>query len=497
MKHTLRTVTLLSLLALILAVVTACATTPVSFVSPVLTWPGDSADTAAISWSVDGEAQELEVEFPDGSVQTVDAETERGFATATLAGLEPETEYRYRIAGGSWHRFTTAPESADTFSFAVIGDLQPFNAETIRTTSLVMDTVASLEPRFAVQVGDVSEVGISARSWRTALSVLSRLGAETPLVVAAGNHDYYYGLRSARYFKSIFRAPYPERNPRKHTWYSTTYGSVHISVLDTEADRAAFDAQISWLAEDLRQARDAGARWLFLVMHRPILTVGINSEDRKWATALFPLIADYGVTAVFWGHDHFFDHREYTYGGNGLVLNPGDEPAAQPVHLFTVGTAGARVDSLYPGFFTHRPFQERRQFYSAQTGEPMERVFVQHPWSRERVKYTGEGVRFQDRSEYPDAGSFYLYPFDSAADEAARRYATDPAVNYGEDSEFFGYTYGETSIHYLWVTVSPERCIISAHYADGEAGEHGTVITTPGGVEMRWEVPIWEPVPSP
>lgn len=484
----------LVLVVAVLAVLSSCASVPGS--APVLSWPADPSTSVAVSWWPDERHPEVDLRDASGDVHTVTAETRRGFATAQITGLAPATTYQYRVDDGDWHEFVTPAESSDSFSFAVIGDLQPFNEETIRTTSLVLDQVDSLDPLFAVQAGDVAEAGISAESWKTALGVLSHLGAGTPMVMTAGNHDYYYGLPSARLFKSMFPAPYAEEAARRHTWYSVDVGPVHLAVLDTEAAGGAFERQMDWLAADLAAAREAGQSWLFLVMHRPVVGRASGLDQQRWAAAMLPMIADYGVTAVFWGHTHMFEHREYTYGADGLVLDPDDEPAEAPVHLFTVGTAGARVDSLYPGFFTRRPNEERWEFYDVDSGAPAERVFVHYPWNRDRVRLDGEGVRFQLRSEYPKAGSYYQWPFADAVGEADGRYVDDPEVTYSTDAEFFGYSYGETSIHYLWVTVTPDMCTVSAHYADGERGEHGSIITTPGGVQMRIEIPTWERVPS-
>jgi len=434
-------------------------------------------------------------------VAEFDADRE-AHATRVLAdGLEPETTYRYRaVTSGSddmpWHSFTTAPTagtypaesgSDGAFAFAVAGDLQPFNDETVRTTTMALEKIGSLNPAFILQVGDVSEVGISSRSWRVASSVLSVAGAEVPLVVTAGNHDYYYGLPSTRNFKSFFPAPYAGGDQlKKNTWYSQTVGPVHIAVLDTEADGRDFEAQREWLVADLAAATDAGIEWLFISMHRPILASATGSEDQKWARALFPLIAQYDVDAVFWGHDHMYEHYEYQYGANGYVLDPSDPVAAEPTHYFTVGSAGSRVDALYGGFFTHRPYLETWEMYNAATGSPETFEFTQRPWRAENVKEDEPGIRYQNPEIYPGAASYYSYPFDSAADAQAGRYSTNPEVRYNDDAEFFGYTYGETSIHYLWVEVTDEQCVITAHYVDGPAGAQGEVIASPDGRQERW-----------
>ena len=481
-------------LAVVLFVVLGCATTAdraPRLDRPVLSWPGDPATRVAVSWFPG--ARDLTLVGPDGTTTRHPAEVSGGVARVILTGLEPATGYRYSLgSGGASYRFRTFddPRAAGRpMRFAVLGDLQPFNAETDRTVSLVLEKVASLDPEFAIQVGDVSEVGISAASWKRAIGLLSILGAEAPILAAAGNHDYYYGLPSARTFKTLFPYPYAGRESLRHdTWYSLGIGPVHLAVLDTEASGAVFDAQLAWLEADLAAARARGVEWVLITMHWPILATATGADRQEWAIALFPLIARYGVDAVFWGHDHLFEHYEYRYGANGYVLNPGDPVADRPVHLFTVGTSGARVDALYRGFFDRRPFPEPRTLYAVGSGEPSERVFEQRPWRREMVRLEGEGVRYQNTSVYPDAGSYIHYPFDTAADFEARRYSTDPERRYSDDAEFFGYTYGESSIHYLWIEVDGDRMTISAHYADGRPGEQGTLITTPHGSPMRWEI---------
>lgn len=472
--------------------ISSCATSPLpgGGPAPVLSWPGDPSRTGAVSWYAGSGEPVLELAEPDGTIRVVEGSLTGRLATAELDDLHPGREYRYRIGGsGRWWTFTTPSAEPEAFSFAVLGDLQPITEETARTTRMVMDKVASLSPLFALQVGDVTEIGTSPASWQQSLWVLSRLGAETPLVVASGNHDYSYLAPSVRNFKSVFPAPYADATADRNTWYAAAVGPVHIAVLDTEADGEDFRAQLRWLAEDLAGARAAGAEWLFVLMHRPILSSSVGSEDPRWAKALFPLIAEHGVDAVFWGHNHLFEHYEYRYGGNGLVLNPGDEPAEAPVHLFTVGAAGARVESLYPGFFIRQAYREDWEFYSVEDGSVHRRTFLQRTWNPRRVWRIDPGIRYQNPVLYPRAASFYSYPFDTPADEAAGRYSADPDIRYADDAELFGYRYGETSIHYLWVEIAGDRATISAHYADGVAGEQGTVIRNPAGRQMRWVIP--------
>jgi hypothetical protein len=361
------------------------------------------------------------------------------------------------------------------------------NRETDRTTRMVMDRVAALHPRFAIQVGDVAEIGGLPGAWRHALSVLSDLAAEVPVVAASGNHDYYSIGPSARNFKNVFPiANPPGSGARRDTWYSVTTGPIHVAVLDTEASGEMFDRQIEWLTDDLASARDAGVPWTFIVMHRPMVATTTSAPRMQWAKAVLPLVADYDVDAVFWGHDHLFEHYEYTYGANRLVFDTDDTPATEPVHMFTVPPAGARIDPLYPGFFTHRPYPETWPFVSLETGERDEQVFEHRPWNPDIALHELPGTRYQDPARYPTAASYYYWPFDGSDDEAAGRYSTDRSIVYNDGSPFFGYTYGETSIGYLWVEIDGDTCVISAHYVDGSPGEQGTAMRTPSGRQLQW-----------
>ncbi|MBT3275294.1 MAG: metallophosphoesterase family protein [Spirochaetales bacterium] len=470
---------------------------------PILSWHGDPSTSMAIGWFDVPGVLGVDLRGSGGETVSVDAEYLGPVSRVLLNDLNPGStyEYRVRLSEGSsnlWRSFTTVwsmnpseeypmDSGGGSLSFAVVGDLQPHNLETVRTTSLGIQKVTSLGPAFILQLGDVAENGISRRSWRLAASVLSEARGEIPFVMTAGNHDYSYILPSARYFKNLFPAPYADNSSkRRNTWYSMTIASVHIAVLDTEAAGRRFHTQIDWLKEDLATAREAGARWLFISMHRPLLSTATAPGNARWARELLPLAGEYGVDAVFWGHDHLFEHYLYQYGLNGYVFSPTDDVAVEPTHLFTVGTLGARVDPTYVTFFFHPPYIEKWDLHERETGSPITLEFVQRPWNRDKVKHDMPGIRYSDPGVYPRAGSYYSYPFDSAEDAKKAKYAQDPEIRYSGDAEFFGYTFGESSIHYLWIEVHEDRCIISAHYIDGQSGEHGSIIESPDGAPQRW-----------
>lgn len=503
-----RVTTVVSALLVLICVgvaATGCATRPPTaerstIDRPVLSWWSDPATSIAVSWFDEPAITDVEVLGPGGERAAVSVERDGPVTRALVGGLEPATTYRYRaVSDGEppkegWRTFTTAPRSTDagveneSLAFAVAGDLQPFNSETRRTTRLAMARIASLDPAFILQVGDLTEYGFSRSSWRQAFGALTVAADEIPLVPAAGNHDYY-GLPAARFFKQVFPAPYAVGSEvRRNTWYSHTIGQVHVAVLDTEAKGRDAEAQIAWLDQDLQAARARGITWLFISMHRPVLSTGIYAANSYWAEVLLPLAAKHDVAAIFWGHDHIYEHYEYQYGANGYLFDLSHTPASASTHLYTVGTSGARVDALYAGFFGHRPRTFTLEMHERADGQTEELEFEQRSWNPQRVKRASPGIRYQDPEVYPDAASYYSWPFENEADAEAGRYSTDTRFIYADFQPFFGYTYGETSMHYLWVEVRGNRCTISSHYLDGPAGQQGPVITRPDGGEERWVI---------
>ena len=492
----LRTFATVLLLAAVTLLVTSCYTAPgfsVSTLQPVLSWNGDPAQSIVISWYERSQEPSVELKRPDGSVDVVTGESNGPISTVLVDGLEPDTAYLYRVDGDSeWHDFRTMPETFDSVSFAVLGDFQPMSRETARTTALVIDKVAELDPAFVVQIGDFAERGANAASVRLSMSIYSEMGAETATLATVGNHDYYSGVYLPRKSADLFNAVFPATNRGLNEgqgdgWYSLTTGPIHFAVVDTQAEDTVFEAQVEWLESDLRAASEAGVRWLFIVGHKPLLLTADGGPNMRWAEVILPLAARYDVDAVFWGHNHLLEHMEYAYGADGRVFDADDVAATETTHFFSVLPAGARIEALYPGMFTSKVSTETWPFVWSGSGEPAELTFDRHGWNHDLAFHELPGVRYQDPQRYRDAASYYYWPFDNAADEAAGIYSDDPSIRYTDDAEFFGYTYAETSIGYLWVEIDGDTCTISSHYVDGPTGEQGTLMRTPGGTPLVWE----------
>src|SRR5437870_4751675 len=110
----------------------------------ILTWAGDPARSQAVSWRTSTAVTtpvaqiapaEASPQFA-GKAQSVAAVTtylksdlnEAHYHSASFEGLEPATEYAYRVGDGAnwseWFQFRTAAEGREPFTFVYFGDTQ-------------------------------------------------------------------------------------------------------------------------------------------------------------------------------------------------------------------------------------------------------------------------------------------------------------------------------------------------------------------------------------
>jgi 3',5'-cyclic AMP phosphodiesterase CpdA len=125
-----------------------------------------------------------------------------------------------------------------------------------------------------------------------------------------GNHD----SRSERFYAKF--------NMNGRSYY--TFAPVeNVRFFGLESDYMTRD-QLEWLERELQGATEA---WRIVLMHHPIYSSGgTHGSSLPLRRVLEPLFIKYGVTAVFAGHEHFYERikpqNDVTYfisGGGGKV----------------------------------------------------------------------------------------------------------------------------------------------------------------------------------
>ena len=241
--------------------------------------------------------------------------TDQQIHRTELTGLEPGTEYRFRIGLDSAEkRFRTMPAKAtDTIEFVSGGDSGIDNAA--RQTNQV---AAAQSPMFVIIGGDLAyENGVSPKIFLEFLSNYSKQlidaqGRLIPLVCCIGNHEVRGGYektrREAPFFYSVFDGLFTD------TGYATLDFGDYLSIilLDTNHTTPIEGEQTRWFQKQLHE-REARPN-LFVFYHvpsypsyRPIdlddSEKGTGADSRKhWV----PLMERYNVDAVFEHHDHTY-----------------------------------------------------------------------------------------------------------------------------------------------------------------------------------------------
>ncbi len=417
--------------------------------SVIICWTTSTKKHSTIYWG----------ESPENLTNSATGKKSR-FHSARLENLKPGTEYFYTVdeelsycKHGTILSFTLCGGGTESADIVIMGDLQPRDLATLKANRITALKAAEEKPDFIVQTGDTVQIGTSSGSWHYLMRTIPLAISRIPFLPSIGNHERYI-LHSSRNFRTFFPREYPDS---KGSYYSVDSGPVHIIFLDP------FDGgfrgmtswfskrQKKWLVRDLEEAVRKKSGWIFVVLHQPVFTSGEYKNDVAMRNWLIPIFSKYDVDAVFFGHSHLYEHWVYRYGENGYLLNKNDSPGSNPVHFFCIGSSGARLESSFK-IFSHPPFKLKKEvWYNYRTGIKKTMRHYQYPWN-EKVSYGGTG---------PDK-KYYHYPFDDNGDETKSSHKC-----YSTSNSWFGFKYGEITLHYAKIAVSGERCRITVHYPDG------------------------------
>lgn len=175
--------------------------------------------------------------------------------------------------------------------------------------------------------------------------------ASSPYYVSTGNHDRDIGVDV---FGQVFHLPTNNTDPSVHlskqttdeSYYTVVHGPVQFFVLYApffyQYDFTTGFAQHAWLKSELSRS---DRPWKFIVMHHPLRTSSLHWGDdynrnqqldvQEVRDILLPLAQNYGVQAVFSGHDHVYERFQpeggvvsiTTAGGGGNLYTLGRRDA--------------------------------------------------------------------------------------------------------------------------------------------------------------------------
>lgn len=248
--------------------------------------------------------------------------------TVELTGLEPDTEYTYRV--GTWADFDaetgvfTSPDLSDagTFKTGITkGVRQPFELVMAGDSRGGMDeirehihTINANDARLWVFNGDMTNGGSQAEwdDWQDAMAPVLRSRVLMPV---HGNHEIFANIFYEQY--ALPQEPGLPEDLVEHAW-SLDFGNVHLVGLDSNLEARIID-QVAWLDADLAAARkDPDIDWIFVMMHHGVYSASNHGSTKSVQTHWVPLFDKHGVDLVFSGHDHNYE-RTHPLRGDAVV----------------------------------------------------------------------------------------------------------------------------------------------------------------------------------
>ncbi|KAG1703611.1 hypothetical protein DVH05_007555 [Phytophthora capsici] len=319
---------------------------------------------------------------------------------AVVSGLEPNTEYFYKVGSATEKKFQssvssfkTARKSGDESPFvvAVYGDMGT-DANSVASNKYINTLVNKVD--FIYHLGDISYADndfLNAKTvfgffyeevWNKFMNSMTNVMRRMAYMVVVGNHEAECHspncllseakkdqLGNYTAFNARFRMPSPESGGVLNMWYSFDYASVHFTTLSSETDYpnapsnayftkrtyGNFGNQLAWLEADLKaaHANRAVVPWIVVGLHRHMYTLRSCDADDvpndkyealKVQKAFEKLFIKYKVDLVYAGHVHWYE-RHYPVADSKVFLTGVSKdgktytnPQA-PVHVIA-GSAG-------------------------------------------------------------------------------------------------------------------------------------------------------------
>ncbi|WP_145990220.1 fibronectin type III domain-containing protein [Corynebacterium coyleae] len=303
-------------------------------ISRIVLGIGSDATEANLAWqSKTGETQFLEYWPTADPTNITRVESPRGPYNsavfypheATMTGLEPDTEYAYRVGsdrrGYSEQRTFTTGTDGDSWSFLAMADAQigvdTKIAEQSAAWNKAVNTATGEHPDSAF----IMHLGDQVEGWGAPVKQLEEFTApeklqEYRLAVLKGNHETY---TLDRHFQDTYFLPNEVDDTAN---YFFNYNNVLFIGLDgNRASKADIDVHAKFVNETIA-AHGADADWVIVGIHHAPFSQGTHYTDKdvvELRNSLTPKLSEAGVDLVLSGHDHIYTRTHLMNGVDPVI----------------------------------------------------------------------------------------------------------------------------------------------------------------------------------
>ena len=276
-----------------------------------LTWYANTNTSGTVQLAKAGAM--INGEFPS-QFTTVEATNnqanDKGFYynQATLANLEENTKYVYRVVNGDQvskiYDFTTK-DFDGSYNFIFAGDPQigasgSASKDTEGWDKTLSDSINKFNPNFILSAGDQVNTASDENQYSGYLDHEEL--TSVPQATTIGNHD-----SSSNAYTQHFNLP--NETAKGETAAGTDYWYVYNNTLfmNINTNNTSTAEHKAFMKEAIKENQDV--RWKVVVFHHSVYSVASHSVESsilKRREELTPVFDDLGIVVVLMGHDHVY-----------------------------------------------------------------------------------------------------------------------------------------------------------------------------------------------
>ena len=276
-----------------------------------LTWYANTNTSGTVQLAKAGAM--INGEFPS-QFTTVEATNnqanDKGFYynQATLANLEENTKYVYRVVNGDQvskiYDFTTK-DFDGSYNFIFAGDPQigasgSASKDTEGWDKTLSDSINKFNPNFILSAGDQVNTASDENQYSGYLDHEEL--TSVPQATTIGNHD-----SSSNAYTQHFNLP--NETAKGETAAGTDYWYVYNNTLfmNINTNNTSTAEHKAFMKEAIKENQDV--RWKVVVFHHSVYSVAYHSVESsilKRREELTPVFDDLGIDVVLMGHDHVY-----------------------------------------------------------------------------------------------------------------------------------------------------------------------------------------------
>lgn len=276
-----------------------------------LTWYANTNTSGTVQLAKAGAM--INGEFPS-QFTTVEATNNQAndkefyYNQATLANLEENTKYVYRVVNGDQvskiYDFTTK-DFDGSYNFIFAGDPQigasgSASKDTEGWDKTLSDSINKFNPNFILSAGDQVNTASDENQYSGYLDHEEL--TSVPQATTIGNHD-----SSSNAYTQHFNLP--NETAKGETAAGTDYWYVYNNTLfmNINTNNTSTAEHKAFMKEAIKENQDV--RWKVVVFHHSVYSVASHSVESsilKRREELTPVFDDLGIDVVLMGHDHVY-----------------------------------------------------------------------------------------------------------------------------------------------------------------------------------------------